>query len=542
VLLGSAGAAVGASALAACGPKEDAHGEPPLRIHANDSTTFVGNFNPYSGQALAGGNGLIYEPLMQCTAMDPENPEPWLAKKVTWNEDGTELTVHLRDDVTFTDGEQLDAEDVIFTFEMMRDNAATNTAALKVKAAKAEDPYTVRIAFEKTSFAQEADICSVPIVPEHIFSGFDPSKEVISDPVGSGPYVLDRYSEQLYTFIRNEKHWAVDEFEPTTLTWPAFTTQTLNTALQAGEIDWSGGYIANIDKIFVDRDPDRRGYWYPGGGVVNLTFNLEKDLWQDLDLRKAINLAVDRKEIADIVYQKNVVPPHPTGLPRPTFEDFIADEYKDLAFEVDIDKANKILDDAGYKEGEDGIRVAPDGTSMSFDLKIPSGYNDWVTASQILGPGLKKIGIALTAQGISIEKWLDARDSGDYDVTIAAVSAGQNPWTLYRSWLSSEYRTKGDEPVISNFQRWYDDDTDDLLAKYSDTEDEATQREAVEGLQKIVVEQLPALPIIVAPNWFNYNTEFWTGYPSDDDPYALGAPTGVSDRTLILRKLTRSSN
>ena len=107
--------------------------------------------------------------------------------------------------------------------------------------------------------------------------------------------------------------------------------------------------------------------------------------------------------------------------------------------------------------------------------------------------------------------------------------------------LSSEYRTEGDEPVVANFQRWYDEETDELLAAYTATDDEDAQREAIEGLQRIVVEQLPTLPIITAPNWFNYNTEHWTGFPSEEDPYALGAPVGNADRILVLRRLTRTT-
>jgi len=351
-----------------------------------------------------------------------------------------------------------------------------------------------------------------------VFSTFeDPSTEQIAEPMGSGPYLLDRFSDQLYTFVRNDDHWAADEFEPRELAWPSFTTQTMNTAMQAGELDWSGGFVANIDRIFVDHDPEHRGYWYPGNGSVNLTLNLEKELFQDIELRRGINL------------------------PRPTYEEFIAEEYRDLEFAVDVDGAEKVLDDAGYERGADGIRVAPDGTPLTFDLPIPSGYNDWVTTSQILSSQLSRVGISLTPRGISFEQWLEARDTGNFEVTISTAAAGQNPWYLYRSMLSSEYRTEGDEPVVANFQRWYDEETDDLLRRFSETDDPEAQRASVEALQRIMIDQLPTLPIITAPNWFNYNTEFWSGFPDESDPYALGAPVQNSDRVMVLRKLTRTT-
>lgn len=165
-----------------------------------------------------------------------------------------------------------------------------------------------------------------------------------------------------------------------------------------------------------------------------------------------------------------------------------------------------------------------------------------MTTSQILGSQLSKVGIALTPRGISFEQWLEARDTGNFFVTISTAGAGQNPWYLYRSMLSSEYRTEGDEPVVANFQRWYDEETDELLSSYADTDDEQEQRAAVEGLQRIMIEQMPTLPIVTAPNWFNFNTELWTGFPDESDPYALGAPVQNADRVMVLRNLTRTTN
>lgn len=542
MMLGSAGAA-GATALAGCagaGPGEE---ERPVRIKASDTTLFQPNFNPYSGQALQGASGLIYEPLQVITAMDLENPETWLATELSWDDAGTVLTITLRDGVTWTDGEPFDAEDVAFTYLMMRDVPATNMDALDITDAVVAGPLTVEISFGSTSFAHEPTIVALPIVPEHIFSTFeDPSAEQIEEPVGTGPYRLDRFSDQLYTFVRNDEHWMVEEFEPEHLAWPSYTSQTMATAMQAGDIDWAGDFIANIDKIFVEHDPENRGHWYPGNGVFNLTFNLEKELWQDLELRRGISLAIDRHELADIAMLGYVDIPHPTILPRPTFEEFISADLREEEFVFDPDEAERVLDAAGYERGPDGVRVAPDGTPLAFSLQIPSDYNDWVIATQVLDEQLRQIGVHFTPQGVSFEAWAESRDMGNFDVTLSIVAAGKGPWFMYRSMLSSQHAPDEDGRVFANFQRWYDDETDELLAAYSETEDETERTQSVDGLQRIVVDQLPAIPIITAPNWFNYNTEFWTGFPSEEDPYALGSPVNAADRLIILRRLTRNQD
>jgi peptide/nickel transport system substrate-binding protein len=540
------GAALGGGGLAAlglssCGPAAQDAENPPLRIHANDVTVYQPNFNPYSPTALQGASGLIFEPLMVYTAMDPEKPLPWVAEKITFGEDGTSAEILVRDGIVFTDDHPLTAEDVEYSLLMLRDKPATNGSALPVKDVKRTGERTVEVAFEGPSFAHAPTLGSSYVVPKHIFETLDVEKDAIAEPVGSGPYMLDRFSDQLYTFRRNDKHWAAEDFEVPELYYPSYSTETFNTALQAGEIDWSGGFVANVDKIFVAKDPEHRGYYYPGLGVVNLTFNLEKDLWQDLELRRGISLAIDRKQIADIAMLGYVGPPHPTGLPRPTFEQYISKRYRGKEFEFDPEKAEKVLDDAGYRRGADGVRAAEDGTKLEFPLQIPSGFVDWVSVTQVLNEQLQKIGVKFTPQGVSMESWTEKRNAGSFDVTLSTVSAGASPWFMYRSMLSSEHRSK-DGSVLANFQRWYDDDTDELLQAFTATDDEAEQQRCIDGLEDIVVEKLPALPLVTAPNWFNYNTEAWSGFPDPDHPYALGAPYSPIDRILVLRELTRTTD
>lgn len=539
VLLGAGSLAAAASTLTACGAETDPDAIPPLRIHANDATIYQPNFNPFAPSALQGATGLIFEPLMVYTAMDPENPVPWVAESITFAEDGASADILVRDGIVFTDDHPLTAADVVYSLLMLRDKPATNGSALPVADAVQVDERTVRVTFEGPSFAFAPTLGNSYVVPQHIFETLDVEKDVIVDPVGSGPYALGRFSDQLYTFVRNDKHWAVEEFEVPELYFPSYSTATFNTALQAGEIDWSGGFVANVDKIFVQRDPEHRGYYYPGLGVVNLTFNLDKPFWQDLELRRGISLAIDRRQIADIAMLGYVGPPHPTGLPRPTFEQYISEQYQGLEFEPDPDEAERVLDAAGYPRGKDGVRAGPDGTRLEFPLQIPSGFVDWVSVTQVLDEQLTRIGVRFSPQGVAMESWIEKRNGGTFDVTLSIVSAGASPWFLYRSMLSSEHRSE-DGTVLANFQRWYDPETDELLADFTATDDPVAQQRCIDGLETVVVEKLPALPLVTAPNWFNYNTALWTGFPDDENPYALGAPYSPIDRILVLRELTRT--
>lgn len=534
------GASTGTVALGACSrPDGDPDAVPPVRIHANDLPSYTQNFNPYSATALSGATGIIYEPLMLTTSMDVDHPVPWVAEDIAFDDDGTGAQITVRQGITFTDGKPLTVEDVVFTLLLLRDEPATNGSALPVTDAKATGENTVHVSFDGPSFAFAPTLRAVCVVPKHIFETIDVVNDPILEPIGSGPYKFGTFNDQVYTFVKNKDHWAADEFEPEELQWPAHSTETFTTALTQGELDWSGGFVANVEKLFVAADPEHRGYYYPGLGVVNLTFNLERKRWQDFELRRGISLAIDRKAIADRAVQGYVPAPHPTAMPRPTFDDFIPEDLRDAEFPFDPKEAAKVLDAAGYRMGPDGVRVGPDGVALDFPLQIPSAFADWVAVTQILDENLRAIGVRFSPQGVAQESWIETRNSGDFDVTLSIVSAGASPWFMYRSMLSSEHK-RDDGKVLANFQRWYDTETDDLLRRFTSTDDEAEQKTCIDGLARIVVDKLPALPIVVAPNWFNYNAENWTGFPSPEKPYALGAPYSSIDRVLVLRELTRT--
>ncbi|MGM7699264.1 ABC transporter substrate-binding protein [Microbacterium sp. A84] len=533
---------VGALALSACsaGGEDvaDDGGVAPLTIHANTATTYQPNFNPFAPTALQGTKGMLYEPLMIATPMATGETTPWLAESLEFNEDGTEATFVLREGVTWSDGEAFDAEDVAFTFNLMRDNPAANAGAFDIAAAEAVDENTAVVKFNKSMFAFQAALANTIVVPEHVFSEVDPVEFTNDNPVVTGPFVLDQFGQQLYTLKTNESYWNADEVEVEQVRYPASSDQTFNSSLQAGEFDWSGGFVANIEKIYIEKDPEHRAYWYPGDGLVNLLVNTQSAPFDDVALREAISMAIDRDQLSEVAMQGYTPAAHPTGLPLPAYESVMSDEYADVEFEFDADDANTLLDEAGYAMGSDGVRTTPAGEKMSYSLQIPSSYVDWVTISSLLQEQLAEVGIVLEPQGVSFEAWLEARNSGNYQMTIASVAMGLTPYTLFRSMMSSEYKTGAGESVVSNYNRYYDDEADALLTAFASTVDPAAQQEALDGLEQIMVEQLPVIPMLQSPNWFQYNTERWEGFPTAEDPYALGAPFQFPDNLLVVTNLT----
>lgn len=538
----AAGFSVGALLLAGCGGGGDTDqpeggGSRSVTVHANSANSFQENFNPYSPTANIGIKGMVYEPLIAYSPMNPGEGTPWLAESMEFNADGTVVTLKLREGVTWSDGEAFDADDVVFTFEMMRDEPAVNTGALPIVSVVAKDELTVEVTFATPVFALEPSIGNVITVPEHVFSTESPTEFLNTDPIGTGPFTLGEFSSQLYTFVKNDAYWNADEIKVEEVRYPASTTQTFNTSLQNGEFDWSGGFVANIDEIFVSKDPEHNHYWYPGEGLVNLLVNHQTKPFDDVDLRQAISLAVDREQLSTTAMQGYTPPAHPTGLPLPAFESFMDPEYADAEFERNVDDANALLDQAGYAKGSDGIRVGPDGQRLSWDLTVPSDYVDWVSISKLLQEQLAEVGIEVKPQGVSFQSWVDARAAGTYSLTITGATAGSSPYFMYKSFMSSEYEQPAGTNVIANYNRWSDPETDAFLAEYAATSDQEARQEAIAGLEQIMVDELPVIPLLQSPNWFQYRTENWEGWPTEDDPYALPAPYQFPDSLLVISKL-----
>ena len=213
-LLGLSAAAIGGVALAGCmdggsgaGGGGEGGEQPVLNVHANTSPTYQANFNPLSPTVLPGALGLIYEPLVAYSPMKPNEGMPWLAEKAEFNDDGTELTFTLREGVTWSDGKPFTSKDVAYTFNLYVEEPATNTGALPVKSAEASDEKTAVVTFSEPVFAKMPQIGNTIVLPEHVFSAETPLEFTNEKPIGTGPYTIKSFADQLYSFEKNAKYW-----------------------------------------------------------------------------------------------------------------------------------------------------------------------------------------------------------------------------------------------------------------------------------------------------------------------------------------------
>lgn len=508
-----------------------------LRVHASSSPSHQANFNPFASSVLVGTRGLVYEPLMIFTPMKPNEDIPSLAEKMEFSQDGKKVTFSLRKGVEWSDGKPFTAKDVAYTFNLLVKEPALNTAGLPVAGARALDDQTAEVDLTQVGFSRKPLIGGVTPVPEHIFSSQKVMDFTNEKPVGTGPYRLKSFSAQVYTFEKNPTYWDKDKVKVQEIAFPASTKETFTTNLSTGKLDWASGFVANVEQVFVAKDKAHNKFWYPGDGNVNLYVNNTKAPMNDLKVRQALSYAMDREEISQVAEQGYLPPAHPSGVVLPTHEAMLDPRYKDLKFEHNVDKANKLLDEAGYKKGADGIRTTPKGEKMSYDLIVPTGWVDTISMSKLVQQQFKKIGVEVKPGTVALANWIDMRKQGNFTMTISSTAAGQTPYFHFRTFMSGEFKVPADQPAISNQNRFYSDEADKWFKQYEGTLDETKQKEALWGLQKIMVEELPIIPILRSPNWFQYSTKNFVGWPDEKDPYALPAAYNFPDILLVVKRL-----
>jgi peptide/nickel transport system substrate-binding protein len=212
--------------------------------------------------------------------------------------------------------------------------------------------------------------------------------------------------------------------------------------------------------------------------------------------------------------------------------------YANTSFSLDAAKSNQLMASAGYTKGSDGIYVGKDGKKLSFQIDVVTGWTDWVTAVQIIADNLKAVGIDAKVNSIAFNSYFSALQNGSYDMAISWTNPGPTPFYLYNSLLNSTNSAAIGKQAASNFERWMDPTTDKLLAQYATTADAATQQQALAGLEKIMVEQLPSIPLVYGATWYEYSSRNFTGWPDASNAYASPAPFDFPDAEIVALNLT----
>jgi peptide/nickel transport system substrate-binding protein len=507
---------------------------------------FTRNFNPFLPNSdRVGTLGMIYETLLSVNRLSGK-ASPWLASTYQWNNDATSITFNLRSDVKWTDTTDFTSADVLFTLNLLHQYPALDGGGLwkAISDISAPDAHTVVVNFK---------VPSVPIlwylagqtyiVPQHIWQNIkDPTTETNPNPMGTGPFTLGSFNAQVYTLKKNAHYWQAGKPYVDALRYPAYDANAAaDVLLSTGSLDWSGVFSSDLQKTYVNRDPVHNHYWFPPANVVMLYLNLAKAPFNNLAVRQAISAAIDREALstqAELGYEPVA---SPTALVLPANQSYLDPQYANTKFgAADAAKAASTLEAAGFTKGSDGVYADASGHKLQFKMNVVTGWSDWVTAVQIMAQNLNAAGMKVTVNAISFNDYIAALSNGTFDSAISWTNPGPTPYYLYQSLLASSNTAPVGQAANSNYERWSDTATDQLLSQYAGSPDAQVQQQAIAGLQKIMVEQMPAIPLMEGATWYEYSTARFVGWPDEHNQYASPAPWQFPDAAVVAMNIHKA--
>ncbi len=433
-----------------------------------------------------------------------------------------------------------------FTFNLLKANAAVNLNGVKYGTVTASGNNVV-LTFATPQFTNLQSIAGTAIVPQHIWSSVgNPATFADKTPVGTGPFKLGSFTAQGFTLVKNAGYWQAAQLKVPKVFFPVYTSNTSAlSALFAGQIDWTGNFIPGLQKSFVQPNPANHHFWEAPGGTNSLVPNLNKWPTNQLPVRQAISAAINRQLLAsegEAGLENPVL--NSTGLTSPLFDAWggpVASMTNSATGSAAA--ASQILQKAGYTKGSDGF-YAKGGKEVTLTITNPSAYTDYAQVDALVAQELKAAGINATFQGQSVDAWNSDVASGNFQLTSHWSNGGITPYNMYDGWLDSALSTAA--TATGNYERLKDPAVDAMLAKLAGAESTSDQTTALEPIAKYVAANLPVIPTTTSSQWFEYNSQNYTGWPTQDNPYETGQPSGTNngpgsgtDEVVILHLIPR---
>jgi len=499
-------------------------------------------FNPFrdENETRFPSRAGIYEPLIIYNRATG-SIIPWLATAYEWAANNTRLRFSIRPGVLWSDGTPFSARDVVFTFDLMRRVPALDRQKLWSFLADvtAPDAATVEFTLKRPYTPGLVSIGHQPIVAEHKWKSVaQPAAFDDPDPVGTGPFTrVRRFEPTVYDLGRNPKYWQPGKPGATVLRVPLHHgNDEIVAALSADQLDWASLFLPDIEKNWVAKDPTRHQYWYPDFGPTALLYlNTKQKPFNELGVRKAISMAIDRPRIMSEAMSGYPVPADASGLAESQ------KRWKDPALltggdwtKRDVAQANRLLDAAGLARGGDGIRVAPGSGPMRYEINVVQGWTDWVAAAGIMQQNLAEVGVSASVKALDYNHWLDALKQGRFDLSMGFGSRGPTPYQFYRGQMDGALVRPIGEEAADNFHRFASAEAGELLHRFEASADPAEQTELARQLERLYVANAPSVPLYASRLWGVFNSKRFSGFPSRFLPYAGAAPDGQPDSLPVL--------
>lgn len=400
---------------------------------------------------------------------------PGLAESWEVSEDGLELTLTIRQGVSWHDGEPFTAEDVKFNFdEIVPLQVYGGPLAQRIESTEVVDEETVVVTLNAPYGPLLEAVATQFMIPQHLYEGTDYlTNPANNEPVGTGPFVFDSYSSgEQVVLVKNPDYWGgdteVDKLVYTTL--PDANTRAVS--LFAGEIDQAAIDASQQERVLEDPNTELlEGGLF--GQVVVAMFNANTPYLQDAEVRQAIFSALDREAIAETALSGLADPAtgfFPDSLDWAKSPDIDFDE----DFPRDVDEIEEVLDDAGYPRGADGTR-------FTLRLNYITPLTEVGATVELAQSQLAEVGIATEILGTSGAIFNEQTyTNSDFDIAFLRTSLGPDPSVGITRW----YVCNPDKVAATNPSGICDEDIDAAADAALATTDQAERGEAFQELQE----------------------------------------------------------
>lgn len=352
-----------------------------------------------------------------------------LADNYSYAADGTSITVNLKHGIYWQDGEELTAEDVKFTMDVIASAAYTNSTLyssnisnVKYTKLNNKDPYQISIYFTNPQNISLSNL-TFPIIPKHQFKNMEAAKKVEPGfiPIGTGAYQVSYYNELSHIILKGNENYHGSNPPTNTLNFQVIPEkQDAINLMDVNNISITFSKEIDRDTIYTNKDVNVVNF--PSNEVELIGYNFRNTALKDARVRKAIASAIDTDEIVESAYFKN-------GVLNDTiyFPGFLGTTSTKTHNSYDITRAKQLLKDAGYfdRNGDGRLENASNET-ITVNILVNSEDQSRTAAAQIIKEGLDQLPIQTTITSRDWNGYNADLAGGNFDIYLGGYQIKEN--------------------------------------------------------------------------------------------------------------------
>ena len=524
------------------------------------------SMHPYTTKGRSGQlSSIFFESLLEGTADEPDAVYGLVAESLEYPEDRSHVIFNMRPEARFSDGSPLTADDVVFSYEILRDKGLPSFRAViqkQVESAEALGPHRVKFTFKEGEPTRDLPqtVGGLPIFSKAYYaaSGADFEASTLTPGIGSGPYVLDSLEVgQQIVYRRNPDYWGYDlpinkgrhnfdririeYFADYNSAFEGFKAGTYTYRTEASSKIWATGYdFPAIQNGWAKKDTPPDGTLASGQSFV---FNLRRDKFQDKRVRQAIgmmfNFEWSNKTLFYGIYERihsfwensylkaegapmegelAFLRPLADKLPEGVLDGPVVMAPASSERQLDrknLRRASAMLDEAGWPVGDDGMRRNAAGETLQVEI-----LNDSQAFDRVINPyieNLRALGVDAVHTRIDNAQMTERERSFNFDMVVGNFRTALTPGSELEQYFGSESA----EFSIFNLAGFGSEAVDSLIESVTAAEDRTTLDDAIRALDRVLRAE-----VFWVPQWFkNTHTVAYYDmyrYPEKLPPYALG--------------------